>query len=128
MYSAIKIRKHFITGLFFLFVVFSSCTKSGTGNVSFGANYDLINCITTVKVYVDGEMKGKLENPSHTITDCNQPQNLNLVLPTGIHHYRVEIRPLEGTGCSKDIEGSFRLNENDCKKIFIDYTKIEWNK
>jgi len=26
---------------------------------------------------------GKPEQPSHSITDCNQPGNLNLILPAG---------------------------------------------
>ncbi len=120
-----KLFKYAISGLFLLFFLFS-CIKPGTGAVSFGANYDIINCITTVTIYVDGENMGQLKNPSMGVSSCNQPENLNLKLPAGDHHYRIEIRPLEGTGYSKDIVGNFKLNENDCIKIFIDYAKIEW--
>ncbi len=120
-----KLLKFVALGTFLLFFSIS-CNKTRTGTVSFGANYDIINCITTVSIYIDGEKMGKLEQPSHGITGCNQPGNLNLMLPVGNHHYRVEIKPHEGVGCSKNIEGNFKLNENDCIKIFIDYTKIEW--
>jgi len=121
-----KLFKIGLAGLLFL-LISVSCNKTGTATVSFGANYNVINCITTVTVFVDGGNMGKLENPSSGVNSCDQPETLNLRLPVGMHHYHVEIRELEGIGCTKDIDGDFKLNENDCVRIFIDYTKIDWN-
>lgn len=105
-----------------------SCSKDETkkGTVTFGANYNVINCITTVTVFIDGEKLGKLNFYTDSIIDCGRPENLNKQLPVGQHAYKVEIRPAMGTGCTKDISGNILINENECTKVFINYYKIDF--
>ena len=97
-----------------------------TGTVTFGANYHAINCITYVTVYIDGTELGTLQSPTDEITECNAPENLSKELTVGKHSYLIEIRPELGTGCTKDIVGSFELDENECEKLFIDYFEIDF--
>ena len=120
-------------GILVLFVsfalIFSSCNKeenNKSGFVTFGANYNIINCISTVTIYLDDKNIGVLTSPIDTILDCGQDQNITKEVLVGNHSYKVEIRPESGTGCTKDINGSFEIKENECKKIFIDY-RIIWN-
>jgi len=118
-----------ITILFGTMIVFSSCSNTKNedtiGFVTFGANYHIVNCITTVSIYIDGEFIGKLENYTNEITDCDQSGNITKEINTGDHAYKIEIRPINtGGGCNKDIEGIFTIAENECKKIFIDYSNI----
>ena len=110
-----------------LTILSSSCNKdktNKTGFVTFGANYNIINCITTVTIYVDNINIGTLKNFTDTISDCGEKSNITKELTVGEHSYKVEIRPKDGTGCTKDIYGSFTIKENECKKIFIDYKTI----
>lgn len=108
----------------------SSCNKdendNKTGFVTFGANYHVINCTTTVAIYVDGNNIGTLENPTNEILDCEQNENLTKEVSFGEHSYKVEIRPNSGTGCTKDISGTFDMIENECEKIFVDFYTIEF--
>jgi len=91
------------------------------GYVTFGANYHVINCLSTVTVFLDGENIGVLQKPVDFINDCGEAWNLNRKISIGLHTYRVEIRG----GCgSKDIAGTFKVSENECVKIFIDYHQI----
>jgi hypothetical protein len=116
-----------IISIFFILTI--SCDNedlNGEGTVTFGANFHIIDCITYVTVYVDGEELGTLQNSTTEITECNSPENLSKDLPAGKHNYLVEIRPDLGTGCTKDISGSFTLVDNECEKIFIDYNEIEF--
>ena len=115
----------FVIPLFFLNV---SCSKdeSKNGTVTFGANYNVINCITNVTIFVDGEKIGKLESYTAEITDCGQPGNVTKKLPVGEHTYKVEIRPEAGSVCAKDINGTFLIRENECTKVFVDYDKIKF--
>lgn len=92
----------------------------GKGFVTFGANYHVINCISTVTIYLDDKQIGTLENPTDTILDCNEPGNITKEVSAGTHLFKVEIRS-EGGGCTKDIVGVFDIAENECQKIFIDY-------
>ncbi|MEN8122384.1 MAG: hypothetical protein ABFS35_18710 [Bacteroidota bacterium] len=98
--------------------------KKEYGFVTFGANYHIINCLSTVTVYLDGFNIGTLQNPTDTIKECGQPENITKEISTGKHYYKVEIRPKIGTGCLKDIFGTFEIEENECEKVFIDYRTI----
>ena len=115
-----------VFSILFLISIFS-CSKDDTkkGTATFGANYNVINCITTVTVFIDGEKLGKLTFYTDTILYCGQPENLNKQLSVGPHDYKVEIRPITGIGCTKDIIGTISIIENECTKIFIDYRKID---
>lgn len=124
-----KISKFFIGVLITLLVgttlIFSSCNKNNSedenSSVTFGANYHIINCITTVSIYLDGEYIGTLENYTNEITACGEPENITKDILTGYHTYKVEIRG----GCTRDIEGTFNATENGCEKVFIDYSGLE---
>lgn len=103
----------------------SSCDDDNDkkGFVTFGANYHIINCISTVTIYLDGKNIGTLESPTDTILNCDDPGNITRKISTGDHIFRVEVRSGEG-GCSHDMVGVFELSENECEKIFIDYREI----
>lgn len=103
----------------------SSCDDKDDkkGVVTFGANYHIINCISTVTIYLDGKNIGTLESPTDTILNCNEPGNITREISTGDHLFRVEVRSGESR-CTHDMVGVFELSENECKKIFIDYRQI----
>jgi len=112
-------------------VMFISCSSDNvekiedrTGIVTFGANFHIINCITTVTIFLDSENIGTLQNPVDAIVDCEETGNLTKEISVGKHTYRVEIRPLLDEGCKKDIAGTLVISENECKKIFIDYLQV----
>ena len=114
--------------LFILLTLITSCEKQdNVGQVTFGANYHVINCITTVDIYIDEQYLGQLQNFTNEITKCDQPENLSKKLSTGDHSYKIEIRPLQGVGCTKDILGEFSLSKNECYIVFVDYFKIDWD-
>jgi len=122
----LKIISAFICG-----VVFISCSSDNvgkiedrTGIVTFGANFHIINCITTVTIFLDSENIGTLQNPVDAIADCEETGNLTKEISVGKHTYRIEIRPLLGEGCKKDITGTFVISENECKKIFVDFLQV----
>lgn len=112
--------------IFFLTISCDNDDVKETGIVTFGANYHAINCITNVTVYIDGTELGTLQSPTDEVTECNAPENLSKELTVGNHSYLIEIRTELGTGCNKDIVGSFELDENECEKIFIDYFEIDF--
>ena len=111
-------------GLIFLFASCGEHQGDKKGTVTFGANYHIINCISTVTIYVDGENIGTLQHSVDAITACGQEENLTKELSVGEHTYRVEIRPENGIGCTRDVNGTFTVAENECTKIFLDYLQI----
>ena len=90
------------------------------GYVTFGANYHVINCMSKVTVFLDGENIGTLQKSVDAILECGEPENLTKKISKGEHTYRIEIRGC----CTKDISGTFVVSENECKKIFIDYYQL----
>jgi len=109
-------------------VIVITCDKVETkkGTVAFGANYGVINCPTNVTIYVDSRKIGTLESPVDSITDCGQKWTLTKDLSIGQHSYKVEIRPLSGIGCAKDLTGTIQIEENECTIVFIDYYTIDF--
>ncbi len=108
-------------------LILNSCNKpedNKTGFVTFGANYHTINCISTVTIYVDNKQIGTLTSPTDTIISCGEKFNITKELSVGEHSYKIEIRPECGTGCTKDINKTFTISENNCEKVFIDYLKL----
>lgn len=106
--------------------IFHSCenTTDESAFVTFGANYDIMNCISDVTIYVDNEKVGKLTHATDTIRNCGENGNITKELMIGIHSYKIEIRSETDTGCTKDINGTFSISKNECKKIFIDYNDV----
>jgi len=88
--------------------------------VAFGANYDVVNCISTATIFLDGENLGALQKPVRSISECGAEGTLTKKISVGEHTYRVEIRG----SCTKDVTGTFVVSENECEKIFIDYYQI----
>lgn len=113
--------------LIFLFSCKDENNNGATGTVAFGANYHIINCITTVDVFIDGKHYGQLEGPADSVPDCMANYGLRTELETGHHAYKVEIRPLMGIGCSEDVEGELNITEGGCETVFINYLKVFTN-
>ncbi len=115
--------------LLYLFVfIFYACdssnTNEGKGVVTFGANSHVINCPTVVTIYINDEKIGSLSNSADEIMECGAATNITKELPVGEYSYKVEVRGKLGKDCKRDIEGTFSITENGCKKIFIDYNEI----
>ena len=104
----------------------SSCEEffKKKGQVTFGSNFHVVNCISTVTIYLDGQNIGTLSNSVDSIYDCGLKENITKEISVGKHHYKIEIRPQYGDGCTKDLSGTFTISENECKKIFIDYLQV----
>ena len=68
-----------------------------------------------------------MQNPVIGIDNCGEFENITKEISIGKHSYKVEIRPDNGAGCTKDISGTFEISENECKKIFIDYFQINFS-
>ncbi len=103
-------------------IVFNSCDKTEnkeTGFVTFGANYHIINCPSNVTIYVDNNEIGTLTNAVDTIINCGEESNITKELSTGKHTYKVKIRPDMGSGCTKDINGTFTIDKDECEKILV---------
>ncbi len=108
-------------------IVFNSCDKTedkATGFVTFGANYHIVNCLSNVTIYLDNNKIGTLTKPVDTIVDCGEESNITKELSIGKHTYKVKIRPDMGSGCTKDINGTFTIDKDECEKIFIDYRTL----
>lgn len=112
----------------FLILTLLGCEKdeSKTGTVSFGNNRHIVNSISHITVYVDGDRIGEIIGFTDSISDCDQIENLNIKIPVGKHVYKIEIRPDSGIGCTKELRGEFEIDENECVKIFIDYAKLNF--
>lgn len=109
----------------FILILIIGCEKSKTydvGQVSFGINTHIINCVTTTKVYVDNKEVGIIKGFCDTIIDCSSENTLNIELNTGEHGFRFEVSGLNGS-CFREKAGDFELEKNECKKIFFDITK-----
>lgn len=105
---------------------FSSCDEMNKEKavVSFGANYNIANCMSTVAVYLDDDFLGTLESAVDTILDCYDEGTITKEITVGDHAYRIEI--LSDSGCiTKELKGEFTVFENECKKIFIDYRNLD---
>ncbi|GEM_PF-543345 len=108
-------------------IILNSCNDKDdnkTGFVTFGANYDIINSVSTATVFIDNAGIGVLNNPTDLISDCGELSNITKELPVGRHVYKVEIRPQNGNEFAKDINGIVTISEGECEKIFIDYNQI----
>jgi hypothetical protein len=103
----------------------SSCDENlnnqKKGSVTFGANYHVINCITTVTIFLDGKNIGTLQHSVDAIENCGEDGNITKKVSIGEHSYKVEFRSGSGgSECTKDISGIFEISEDECKTIFID--------
>lgn len=119
-------KKIFVLLLFSItFIV--ACKKEKNGKVTFGANYNIISTPVKVIVYIDNEEKGTLSNPVNSITDCDVSGNVTVELENGTHAYKVVIIQISSNGTLATLTKEFTLEKNDCKKFFIDCSKIQLN-
>lgn len=109
---------------------FTACDPSSEekGEVTFGANYNVINCLVSVTVFIDEEKVGELGSPVASITSCGQVGNITKQLPVGDHTYKVNIYSKDTEGwCATPIEtisGTFTVTANECTKVFLDFYEI----
>ena len=128
--KSIKIVGTLLVCIVLAFSVFSCGEEQNDqkkGSVTFGANYHAINCITTVTVFLDEENIGTLQHSVNAIDNCGEAENITKEISIGKHSYKISIRPESGSGCTKDISGTFEISENECKKVFIDYFQINFD-
>lgn len=122
-----KVILSIFTTVVFLLVLSCNDDEQATGTVVFGANYHVINCITEVDVYIDGEHIGQLENFTDSVPNCDLDYGIRKEIEIGTHSYKVEIRPDTGTGCTADVSGELDVKEGGCETVFVDFFNLEWN-
>ena len=108
-----------------LFIILISCNKdnNSTSQITFGANYHVLNCGPVyVDISVDNKKIGQLTQPCDTIIECNINGNVTKETTTGFHSFKIEITG----GCEKTLTGNVKIDENECKKIFIDFFQMDW--
>lgn len=108
-------------------LLLSACEDESSeqmGTVTFGANYGIVNCPVTVEVFIESGYAGEITFTSDTLTTCDLPGNVTKELSVATYAYRVEIRPLSGTGCMKDVTGRVEIRKDHCTKVFIDFREI----
>ena len=118
-------RKKSILGLILGVWIINGCEKSNDtdkGNVSFGVNTHIINCIATGEVFIDDKSIGIIPGFCDSVVDCNSANTLNKEISVGKHSYKIEVKGQSGS-CYKIKEGSIDLKKSDCIKIFMDLTK-----
>ena len=126
--------KQYFKSVFFVIclLVFLSCGEDdvetnlseveATGELTFGANSHIVNCVTSVEVFIDGESIGVIPGCVDSIGGCDLEDNLTITLTVGDYHYEVVI---SGDGdCSEGDSGSVTINENECTEVFVDYREI----
>lgn len=121
--------KHlFLLGLL-IFIV--GCDKNkdlvneGTGTVSFGSNYELLNCTVESEVFVDGELIGSLPGNCDSIIDCAGDATLNHELSEREHSFEIILSAQDGS-CYADTSGEFTIYKDDCLAIHFNIEgKIE---
>ncbi len=65
-----------------------------------------------------------METPTDSVPNCDMNYGLTEELEVGKYNYKVEIRPVQGTGCTKDITGDLDITEGDCETVFINYNEV----
>jgi hypothetical protein len=119
------ISKKFFFGLILGIWIINGCEKSNKtdkGNVSFGVNTHIINCIATGEVFIDDKSIGIIPGSCDAVVDCNAANTLNKEISVGKHSYKIEVKGQSGS-CCKIKEGSIDLKKNDCIKIFMDLSE-----
>lgn len=125
MKSNVKEYKISTIGLLLGILILISCEKSSDtdkGNVSFGVNTHVINCIVTDEVFIDNKTIGTIPGYCDSVVDCNSTNTLNKDISVGKHSYKIEINGQSGS-CYSVKEGDFELSNGDCLKIFMNLTK-----
>ena len=113
------------TCLFFFFAIgCEKSTESDMGNVSFGVNTHLINCISVAEVFIDNKSQGLIPGFCDTIINCDSVNTLNLKIAVGKHSYYIELKE-QSSSCYNEQSGDFELKDNECVKIFFDLKKSE---
>lgn len=101
--------------------------KKEKGKVTIGANYNTISTPVNVVIYINGEEKGTLSNPVNSVSDCDVEGNVTVELEEGQHSYKVVIIQISSNGNLATLTKDFTIENDNCKKFFIDCTKIQLN-
>lgn len=97
----------------------------GSGTVSFGSNFHLVNCVIESKVIIDGELIGSLPGSIDTIIDCSGDATLNHELLEGDYSFEIILSDQDGS-CFADTTGEFTIGKDECITIHFDIEgKIE---
>ena len=119
--------KKIIIFLLLILPFFVACKKDKKGKVTVGANYNVISTPVKVLVYIDEAEKGTLSNPVNSVSDCDVEGNVTVELEEGQHSYKVVIIQISNSGTLATLTKDFTIENNDCKKFFIDCTKVQLN-
>jgi hypothetical protein len=115
------LRLKIISLVFAAIIILSGCESNNNdfGEASFYTDAQAwLNCgAFGVHVYIDGEKKGTLINPVIGIQpDCGDSSTLTVQLQEGYHIYFAE-----GDCADLKWEGNFKIIQNQCKLIFLDF-------
>ncbi|MBN2663393.1 MAG: hypothetical protein JXR68_07060 [Bacteroidales bacterium] len=116
--------KFFIAIIFSFAIFVNSCKTTCCHNitpVSFGANLNVLNCLCTAKVFVDGNEIGTIPGSVNDVTACDNENTLNVEFGESEHFYEIIVLSDNDT-IAKQI-GIFDVTKHDCVKIFFDLTK-----
>ena len=108
-------KKYLVLGL--LFFIYG-CEETGNGTVSFGSNYEILNCMVESKVFIDGDKIGSIPGYCDTIINCISDYTLNKEISEGTHSFRIEIANQSGN-CYNEKSGEFSIKKDDCVRIFF---------
>lgn len=110
----------------YLFCFFATgCEKSteeNMGNVSFGVNTHVINCIAVAEVFIDNKSQGLIPGYCDTIINCDSVNTLNIEISEGKHSYYIELKE-QSSSCYNEQAGDFEVKDDECVKVFFDLTK-----
>lgn len=107
-------------------LLFSSCEDlfKKKATVTFGSNFHIVNCLSTVTVYLDGKNIGTLKHGVDTIYDCGEEENITKEIKAGHHAYKIRFSSESGGCADKELTGVFTVAENECEKVFIDFRTL----
>lgn len=96
------------------------CHNNAT--VSFGSNTNLLNCLCTAKVYVDGNEIGEIPGSVSDVISCDNENNLNVEFSESDHYYEIII--FSGSDTLGKQTGYFDVSKSDCIKLFFDVNNL----
>lgn len=116
--------KKVILSLLVIVLCTVACNKKDNpeefGQITFGSNYDIVNCPIQVSVYIDDLFVGEISSPCDSIVDCGIEGNVTKSVEMGTHTYKCLLQSPETDSCYNEIKGTVHVDKDECKKIFID--------
>lgn len=90
------------------------------GEITFGANSHIINCVTSVEVFINDQSIGVIPSYADSLVSCGVEGNLTKTLDVGSYTYKAVITG--GGDCNAEESATITISENECTKVFLDYT------